>query len=64
VLKYVVKQTVGADIQPENWSIYESLLCHAIMAEPGTLPWVTQIFLHYRDKGYQLGEDRRTARPW
>jgi hypothetical protein len=61
VLKYVVKQTLGADIHEDNWSIYESLLCHTIMADSGTLPLVTQILLHYREKGYELDEQRIRA---
>jgi hypothetical protein len=61
VLNYVVKQTLGADIHQDNRSIYESLLCHTIMADSGSLPFVTQILLHYRDKGYQVDEDRIRA---
>jgi len=61
VLNYVVKQTLGADIHQDNWNIYESLLCHTIMADSGTLPLVTQILLHYRDKDYQVGQERIRA---
>src|SRR5439155_11238821 len=58
VLKYVVKQTLGAAIHQENWDVYESLLCHTIMADPATLPVVTQILLQYFRQDYAINEDR------
>ena len=59
VLKYVVKQTLGADIHGDNWDIYESLLCHTIVADVATLPLVTQILLQYHNRqGYGINEQR------
>lgn len=54
VLKYSLGRFKYQIIQEECWSVFESLLLKSIIAEPSVIPFVTKIFLTYREQGYQL----------
>ena len=58
VLKYALARIKEILIEKSCWEIYESLILKAMIGNPNVLPIATEIFLTYKDKHYQLNNDR------
>lgn len=58
VMTYALKRAASVLIKPENWTSFESHLCHVALFFPNTLQTVAQILATYRHHGYQLGTTR------
>ncbi|MGM1047014.1 MAG: RNA-directed DNA polymerase [Bacillota bacterium] len=54
VLKYSLVRIKNVLIDKQNWELYESLILNSMIAEPSVIPTVLEIFLAYRNKGYNL----------
>ena len=54
VLKYALVRVKNVLITQLNWELYESLILNSMIAEPSVIPIVLEIFLAYRNMGYNL----------
>ena len=58
ILRYAVSRLNGIVIQKPNWQFCENLFLQCATAEPGTIAFVLNQFLLYRDMGYNLNLDQ------
>jgi reverse transcriptase-like protein len=58
VAVYGLKRACSVLIRPDNWSIFESHVCHLAMAHPNSLDFVARVFATYGRLGYALNLNR------
>lgn len=54
VIKYAITRIKNKQFHKNNWRVYESLLLQSLLSEPSVIQVVLEIFLKYRDAGYNL----------
>ena len=57
VLRYAVSRVNGITVRKENWAFCQNLLLQCSMAEPGTISFVLNQLLRYRQMDYHLDLD-------
>ena len=58
VIKYAIKRTSSLDINPANWSLYESLILQWATAEAGVLEVSIDLLKHYADLGFSIDRSK------
>lgn len=54
VIKYAVARLNSLDVVPENWPLFQRLLCQCVSVEPACLPYVCEQLVHYKSTGVNI----------
>jgi hypothetical protein len=57
ILRYAVSRLSGITVHPSNWEFCENLLLQCAISEPGTISFVLNQLLRYRELEYDLHRD-------
>ncbi len=58
VLKFAVKQTMGYEITPARWPLYEAFLLTSLVNEPALAPNLATLLRRYEEKGYVIDRNK------
>jgi hypothetical protein len=58
ILRYAISRLNGVVVQKQNWKFFENLLLQCAITEPGSIAFVLEQLLRYRDIGYDLNLDQ------
>lgn len=58
VVKYAVSKIKKIFIHQDNWELYQSLLLQSLVAEPGIIPIVAEIFMGYLSYDFELNIEK------
>lgn len=51
VIKFAVARLNSLDVMPDNWPLFERILCQCVSVEPACLPQVCEQLVHYLGQG-------------
>lgn len=54
VIKFAVARLNTLDVVPDNWPVFQRLLCQCVSIEPACLPQVCEQLVHYRSQGMAI----------
>lgn len=58
ILRYAIARLRSTKIDSGNWQLFQNLLLQCVSSEPGTLPYVLELYVRFYNQGYNITTDQ------